>query len=99
LYGAGKAAEAAGNAAVAQRYYQELLDVGVSNERPEIEAARKKVQVAAKSDRSLAPGGTRDPKRATSRVPPCMARREKDERPNQQTFVRADQPPPGGSAW
>ena len=48
LYGAGKAAEAAGNAAVAQRYYQELLDVGVSNERPEIEAARKKVQVAAK---------------------------------------------------
>jgi tetratricopeptide (TPR) repeat protein len=48
LYGAGKAAEAAGNTAVAQRYYQELLDVGVSNERPEVEAARKKLQVAAK---------------------------------------------------
>jgi len=48
LYGAARAAEAAGNGSMAQRYYQELLEVVTSDERPEIEMARKKVQMAAK---------------------------------------------------
>jgi tetratricopeptide (TPR) repeat protein len=49
LYGAASAADAAGNAAVAHRYFQELIEVSVGDERPEVGTARKKVAVAAKN--------------------------------------------------
>jgi tetratricopeptide (TPR) repeat protein len=48
LYGAASAADAAGNAAVAHRYFQELIEVSAGDERPEVGTARKKVAVAAK---------------------------------------------------
>jgi tetratricopeptide (TPR) repeat protein len=49
LYGAASAADATGNAAVAHRYFQELIDTAVGEERPEIGTARKKVAVAAQN--------------------------------------------------
>ena len=49
LYGAASAAEAAGNLAVATRYFQKLLEVGVGDERPELSTARKKVAVSARN--------------------------------------------------
>ena len=48
LYGAASAADAAGNRAVATRYFQKLLEVGVGDERPELITARKKVAVSAR---------------------------------------------------
>jgi tetratricopeptide (TPR) repeat protein len=42
LWGAASSAEAAGNAAVASKYFRKLADVGVGSERPELETARKK---------------------------------------------------------
>src|SRR6266852_232718 len=42
LWGAASSAEAAGNAAVASKYFRKLADVGVGSERPELEIARKK---------------------------------------------------------
>jgi tetratricopeptide (TPR) repeat protein len=49
LYGAASAADAAGNTAVAHRYFQELIEVSVGDERPEVGTARKKAGVAAKN--------------------------------------------------
>ena len=49
LYGAASAADAAGNASVATRYFQKLLEVGVGDERPELTVARKKVAVSARN--------------------------------------------------
>src|SRR6266849_2386344 len=42
LWGVASSAEAAGNAAVASKYFRKLADVGVGSERPELEIARKK---------------------------------------------------------
>jgi tetratricopeptide (TPR) repeat protein len=47
LYGAASAADAAGDASGATRYFQKLLEVGVGDERPELTTARKKVAVSA----------------------------------------------------
>jgi tetratricopeptide (TPR) repeat protein len=47
LWGAASSAEAAGNAAVASKYFQKLADVGVGNERRELETARKKAGAVA----------------------------------------------------
>lgn len=49
LYGAANAADATGNAAVAHRYFQELIEVSVGEERPELVTARKKVGIAARN--------------------------------------------------
>ena len=43
VYGAAVAAEAAGNASASARYFQELIDTAVGEERPELVSARKKV--------------------------------------------------------
>jgi tetratricopeptide (TPR) repeat protein len=48
LYGAATAAETAGNATVAQRYFRKLTEVAVGDERPELVAARKKIAITAK---------------------------------------------------
>ncbi len=47
LYGAATAAEGAGAASVANRYFQELVEVSVGDQRPELVRARKKVAVKA----------------------------------------------------
>jgi tetratricopeptide (TPR) repeat protein len=47
LYGAATAADAAGNKAVANRYFHKLTEIGVGDERPELVNARKKVAVTA----------------------------------------------------
>jgi tetratricopeptide (TPR) repeat protein len=47
LYGAATAAEAAGNKAAANRYFQKLTETAVGDERPELVTARKKVAVTA----------------------------------------------------
>ena len=47
LWGAASSAEAAGNAAVASKYFRKLTDVGVGRERPELETARKKAGAVA----------------------------------------------------
>ena len=47
LYGAASAADAAGNTALAQSYYQKLAEVGVGDERPELVTARQKLAVRA----------------------------------------------------
>ncbi len=49
LYGAASAAEASGNATAASRYFQQLTDSAVGDERPELVAARKKLLVASKN--------------------------------------------------
>ena len=48
LYGAASAAEAAGDAAVARKYFQQLIEISVSDERPELVRARAKVSVTAR---------------------------------------------------
>ena len=45
LSGAASAAKASGNASVASRYFQELVQISVGEERPELIAARKKVAI------------------------------------------------------
>jgi tetratricopeptide (TPR) repeat protein len=49
LYGAANAADTAGQASAAQRYFQELLEVSVGDERPEVAMARKKVALKAQT--------------------------------------------------
>jgi tetratricopeptide (TPR) repeat protein len=49
LWGAASSAEAAGNAAVASKYFRKLADVGVGNERRELETARKKAGAVARN--------------------------------------------------
>jgi uncharacterized protein HemY len=51
LYGAANAAEASGNAAVANQYLRKLTEIAVGDERPELVAARKKI---ASTERSSA---------------------------------------------
>lgn len=43
LYGAAKAAESAGDAGAAARYFRKLTEVAVGDERPELKSAREKV--------------------------------------------------------
>ena len=43
LYGAARAAEAAGDASAATNYFQKLIAVAVGDERPELKAARQKL--------------------------------------------------------
>ena len=50
LYGAGRAAEAAGDASAAAKYFQKLTEVAVGDERPELKTARQKL-VAEKAAR------------------------------------------------
>jgi tetratricopeptide (TPR) repeat protein len=49
LWGAASSAEAAGDAAVAAKYFRKLADVGASGERPELELARKKSAAIARN--------------------------------------------------
>jgi tetratricopeptide (TPR) repeat protein len=49
LWGAASSAEAAGNAAVASKYFRKLADVGIGNERPELKMAREKVGAVAQN--------------------------------------------------
>jgi tetratricopeptide (TPR) repeat protein len=50
LYGAATAADAAGNKALATRHFQELLAIGVGDERQELTTARKKIALSARND-------------------------------------------------
>jgi tetratricopeptide (TPR) repeat protein len=43
LWGAASSAESAGNASTAVNYFRKLAEIGVGNERPELETARKKL--------------------------------------------------------
>jgi tetratricopeptide (TPR) repeat protein len=52
LWGAASSAEAAGDSASASKYFRKLAEVGVGNERPELETARKKASVVAQKSRS-----------------------------------------------
>jgi tetratricopeptide (TPR) repeat protein len=49
VFGAASAADAAGNAEIAQRHYQELIEVSVGDERPELAAARSRAAVKAEN--------------------------------------------------
>ncbi len=49
LYAAAKAAEASGNAAAANQYFQKLTEIAVGDERPELVAARKKIASTERS--------------------------------------------------
>ena len=49
LYGAGSAAEVSGNAGVAKRYFQQLTQTAVGDERPELVTARKKIMATAEN--------------------------------------------------
>jgi tetratricopeptide (TPR) repeat protein len=51
LYGAASAAEASGKLSAAHRYFQELIEVSVGDERPEVGTAWKKMGVAAENAR------------------------------------------------
>jgi tetratricopeptide (TPR) repeat protein len=51
LFGAANAADAAGNASAANRYFQKLTEVAVGDERPELLTARKKVVVTSQNVR------------------------------------------------
>jgi tetratricopeptide (TPR) repeat protein len=51
LFGAANAADAAGNASAANRYFQKLTQVAVGDERPELVTARKKVVVTSQNVR------------------------------------------------
>ncbi len=50
LYGAGRAAEASGDASAAANYFQKLTEIAVGDERPELKTARQKL-VAEKAAR------------------------------------------------
>lgn len=47
LYGAARGAEQSGSPSVASRYFQELIQISVGEERPELTTARKKVAITA----------------------------------------------------
>jgi tetratricopeptide (TPR) repeat protein len=49
LWGAASAAESAHDSTAASTYFRKLLEVGVGTERPELEAARKKIGVMARN--------------------------------------------------
>jgi len=48
LWGAASSAESAGNASAAVNYFRKLTEIGVGNERPELETARRKAATLAK---------------------------------------------------
>ena len=48
LYGAASAAEAAGNATLANQFFQKLTEIAVGDERPELVTAKKKVAAMAR---------------------------------------------------
>jgi len=52
LYGAAVSAEATGNAMQANQYFRKLTEIGVGDERVELQLARKKVSLAASSSSS-----------------------------------------------
>ncbi len=52
LFGAASAADAAGNASAANRYFQKLTEVAVGDERPELVSARKKMVVTSQNVRN-----------------------------------------------
>ncbi len=47
LYGAGNAAEAAGNSTLANQFFQKLTEIAVGDERPELVSAKKKIAAVA----------------------------------------------------
>jgi hypothetical protein len=49
VYGAARAAEAAGNAEAANQYFRKLTEIAVGDERPELVAARKKAGITQRS--------------------------------------------------
>jgi len=49
LYGAASAAEASGNAALANQFFKKLTEIAVGDERPELAAARKKIGLTERS--------------------------------------------------
>ncbi len=53
LYGAASAAEAAENSALAHRYFRELIEVAVSDERPELVTARTKIRMTMPERKTL----------------------------------------------
>ncbi|MGH9516229.1 MAG: hypothetical protein ACRD3P_11190 [Terriglobales bacterium] len=53
LYGAANAAEAAGNATVANQFLRKLTEIAVGDDRPELVSARKKVAATAQSISTL----------------------------------------------
>jgi len=59
LYGAAAAADAAGRAQDATRYFKELIEVSVGNERPEL--ARARIKSATRTPRSLLQRASRPP--------------------------------------
>jgi tetratricopeptide (TPR) repeat protein len=52
LFGAASAADAAGNASDASRYFEKLTETAVGNERPELVTARKKMVVTSQNVRN-----------------------------------------------
>ena len=52
LFGAASAADAAGDANAASRYFHKLTETAVGNERPELVSARKKVVVTSQNVRN-----------------------------------------------
>ena len=50
VYGAARAAEAAGSTEAANQYFRKLTEIAVGDERPELVAARKKVGIAQRSE-------------------------------------------------
>jgi tetratricopeptide (TPR) repeat protein len=51
LYGAGNAAEVAGNSALASQFFQKLTEIAVGDERPELVTAKKKIAALAQMTR------------------------------------------------
>jgi len=49
LWGAASMAESAGDTNTASNYFRKLVEVGVGNERPELETARKKMRIVARN--------------------------------------------------
>jgi tetratricopeptide (TPR) repeat protein len=66
LYGAGCAAEAAGNTTASHKYFQQLIQVAVGSERPELLTARKRVVTTRSKGRVTLRGTSRGPLAATS---------------------------------
>ena len=66
VYGAGCAAEAAGNTTASHKYFQQLIEVAVGSERPELLTARKRVVTTKSKGRVTLRGTSRGPLAATS---------------------------------
>jgi uncharacterized protein HemY len=55
LFGAASAADAAGNSAVADRYFRKLSEISVGEERPELVTAHKRAPVRAQKSSVTTP--------------------------------------------